>query len=45
MEEADVVVTECQDVAGKAAIDFLGASVILEILVISKDVDDEFGTE
>ena len=45
MEEANVVVAECQDVAGKAAIDFLGASVVLEILVISKNVDDKFGSE
>ena len=45
MKEADVVVAECQDVAGEAAIDFLGAAVILEILVISKNVDDELGTK
>ena len=45
MEEADVVVAECQDVAGKAAIDFLGAAVVLEVLVISENVDDKFGTE
>ena len=45
MEEADVVVAECQDIVGEAAIDFLGAAVILEVLVISKNIDDEFGTE
>ena len=45
VEEADIVVAECQDVAGEAAIDFLGAAVILKILVIGKNVDDEFGTE
>ena len=45
VEEADVVVAECQDVAGEAAIDFLGASVVLEVLVISKNVDKEFGAE
>ena len=45
VEEADVVVAECQDVASEAAIDFLGTAIILEILVISENVDDEFGTE
>jgi hypothetical protein len=43
MEEADVVVTEGQDVAGKAAVDFLGATIILKVLVVSEDIDDEFG--
>ena len=43
MEEADVVVAKGQDVAGKAAVDFLGATIILKVLVVSEDIDDEFG--
>ena len=43
MEEVDVVVTKGQDIAGKAVVDFLGALIILEVLVVSKDIDDEFG--
>ena len=45
MEEADVVVAESQDVVSKAMIDFLGAAVILEVLVVGKNVDNEFGAE
>ena len=45
MEEADVVIAEREDVAGKATINFLGASVILEVLVVGEDVDNEFCSE
>ena len=45
MEEADVVISESQDVAGKATIDLLGAAVILEVLVVSKNIDDKLGAE
>ena len=45
MEEVDVVIAEREDVVGKATIDFLGASVILEVLVVGEDVDNEFGSE
>ena len=45
MEEVDVVVAESQDVVGKATVDFLGAAIILEVLVVGKNIDDEFGTE
>jgi hypothetical protein len=43
MEEVDVVVAKGQDVVGKAVVDFLGATIILEVLVVSEDIDDEFG--
>ena len=43
MEEADVVVAKGQDIVGKAAVDFLGAMIILEVLVVGEDIDDEFG--
>ena len=45
MEEADVVVAEHEDVAGEATVDFLGAPVVLEVLVVGENVDDEFGSE
>ena len=45
MEEADVVVAKSQDVAGKAAVDLLGAAIILEVLVVGKNIDDEFGAK
>ena len=45
MEKADVVVAECQDVLGEATVDFLGAAIILEVLVVSEDVDDELGAQ
>ena len=45
MEEADVVVAEREDVVGEATVDFLGAPVILEVLVVGKNVDDKFGSE
>ena len=45
MEEADVVVAEREDVAGEATVDFLGAAVILEVLVVGENVDDKFGSE
>ena len=45
VEEADVVVAEHEDVAGKASVDFLGAAVILEVLVVGENIDDEFGAE
>ena len=45
VDEANVVVAKRQNVAGEAAIDFLGAPVVLEIFVISEDVDNKFGTE
>ena len=45
MEEVDVVIAKSQDVAGKAPVDFLGTTIILEVLVVGKNIDDEFGTE
>ena len=45
MEKADVVVAEGEDVAGEATVDLLGASVILEVLVVGENVDDKFGSE
>ena len=45
MEEADVVVTEGQDIAGKATVDFLGAAIILKVFVIGKNINDEFGAD
>ena len=45
MEEADVVVAERKDVAGEATVDFLGATVILKVLVIGKDVNEELGSQ
>ena len=30
---------------GEAAVDFLGAVVILEILVVGKNIDDKLGTK
>ena len=45
MKEADVVVAEHEDVACEATVDFLGASVILEVLVVGENVDDKFGSE
>ena len=44
MEEADVVVTKGQDIVCKVAVNFLGASIILEVLVVGEDIDDEFST-
>jgi hypothetical protein len=45
MEEADVVVAEREDVASETTVDFLGAPVVLEVLVVSKNVDNKFGSE
>ena len=45
MEEADVVVAKGQDVAGETMVDFQGTAVILEVLVVGKNIDDEFGAE
>jgi hypothetical protein len=45
MEEAGVVVAKGQDVAGKVVVDVLGATIILEVLVVSEDIDNEFGAE
>ena len=45
VKEPNVVVAEGQDVAGKAAVNFLGAAVVLEVLVVGEDVDDEFGAQ
>ena len=45
MEEADVVVAEREDVASETMVDFLGASVILEVLVVGENIDDKFGSE
>jgi hypothetical protein len=45
MEEANVVVAEREDIVGKATVNFLGAPVILEVLVVGENVDDEFGSE
>ena len=45
MEEADVVIAEREDVAGEATVDFLGAPIILEVLVVGENIDDEFGSE
>ena len=45
MEEADVVVAKGEDVVGEATVDLLGASVILEVLMVGENVDNEFGSE
>ena len=45
MEEADVVVTERQNIAGETAVDLLGALVILAVLVVGENIDDELGSE
>ena len=45
VEEADVVVAEREDVASEATVDFLGALVILEVLVVGENIDDELGSE
>ena len=43
MEKVDVIVSKSQDIAGKAAVDFLRAAIILEVLVVSEDINDKFG--
>ena len=45
MEEADVVVAEREDVVSEAMVDFLGAPVILEVLVVGENVNNELGSE
>ena len=45
MDEVDVVIAKRENVAGKATVDFLGTTVILEVLVVGKDVDEELGAE
>ena len=45
MEKADIVIAKGQDIASKAAVDFLGATIVLEVLVVSEDIDNEFGTQ
>ena len=45
MKKADIVVAEHEDVVGEATVDFLGASVVLEVLVVRENVDDEFRTQ
>ena len=45
MEEADVVVAKGQDVVSKGVVDFLGAAIILQVLMVSEDIDDEFGAQ
>ena len=43
MKKADVVVTKGQDVAGKVAVDFLGAAIVLKVLVVGEDIYDKLG--
>ena len=45
MKKVNIVVAEGQDVAGEAVVDFLGATIILEIFVIGEDVDNKLGTQ
>lgn len=45
MEEADIVVAKGENVVGEAAVDLLRAVVVLEVLVVSKDVNDEFSAQ
>ena len=45
MEETDVVVAKGQDIVGKAAVDFLGTMIVLEVLVVSEDINDELGAQ
>ena len=44
MEKANVVVSKGKDVAGKAAVDFLGAVVVLKVLMVGEDINNEFGS-
>ena len=41
VEKTDIVIAEGENVAGKAAVDFLGAAIVLKVLVVSKDVDNK----
>ena len=45
MEEADIVVAKHEDVASETTVDFLGTSVVLEVLVVGKDIDNKFGSK
>ena len=45
VKEMDIVVAQGEDVASKAAVNLLGASVVLEILVIGKNINNESGTQ
>ena len=45
MKEADVVITEREDVVSEATVDFLGAPVILEVLVVGENIDDKLGAK
>ena len=44
MEKVNVVVSEGEDVMGKVAVDFLGAAVVLKVLVVGEDINNEFGS-
>ena len=45
MEEVDVVVAKGQDVVSEAMVDFLGATIVLEVLVVGEDIYDELGAK
>ena len=37
MEKADIIVAEREDVASETTVDFLGAPVVLEVLVVGEN--------
>jgi hypothetical protein len=45
MEEADVVITERKDVSSEATVYLLGTAIILEVLVVGKNINNKFGSE
>ena len=45
MEEADVVIAERENVASETTVYFLGAAIILQVLVIGKNINDKLGSK
>ena len=44
VEKTDVVVAEGENVVGKAAVDLLGAMIVLKVLVVSKDINNKLSS-
>ena len=45
MDEVDIVVTQGENVAGKMAIDFLRAVIVLKVLMVGEDVNDKLSPQ
>ena len=45
VKKVDIIVAEGEDIVGKMTVNFLGATIVLEVLVVGEYVDDKLSSQ